>query len=100
MIKHIVMWKLKESAEGSLRDENAQKMKTMLEALPAAIPELDALEVGLNFAEGDAAFDVVLYTALPSREALEAYRVHPEHVKVAGFIGAVTADRHVVDYEA
>ncbi len=99
MIKHIVMWKLAESAEGGSRDENAQEMKTMLEALSAAIPELEALEVGLNFAEGEAAFDIVLYTAFASREALETYRVHPDHVKAATFIGAVTANRHVVDYE-
>lgn len=34
MIKHIVMWKFKENAEGCTKDENIAKIKAMLEALP------------------------------------------------------------------
>ena len=33
------------------------------------------------------------------REALADYQVHPEHEAVKEFIGAVTAERWVVDYE-
>jgi len=99
MIKHIVMWKLKESGEGASKAENARKIQRILEALPAAIPEVARVEVGQNFAEGEAAFDVVLYSEFESREALETYRVHADHVKAAAFIQEVTEERHVVDYE-
>jgi hypothetical protein len=99
MIKHIVMWKLKESAAGASKQENADKIKEILEALPATIPEVSVLEVGLNFAEGKAAFDVALYTEFETKVDLETYRVHADHVKAAGFVGEVTSDRVVVDYE-
>jgi hypothetical protein len=99
MIKHIVLWKLKASAADASKQENAQKIKELLEALPALIPEVHSLEVGLNFAEGNAAFDVALYSEFQTKEDLEVYRVHAEHVKAAGFVGEVTEDRVVVDYE-
>jgi hypothetical protein len=99
MIKHIVMWKLKESAAEASKPENAEKIKEILEALPAAIPEVSALEVGLNFAEGNAAFDVALYSEFETKADLETYRVHADHVKAASFIGEVVSDRVVVDYE-
>ncbi len=99
MIKHIVMWKLKASAADASKEENAQKIKEILEALPETISEVSALEVGLNFAEGNAAYDVALYTEFESKVDLETYRVHADHVKAAGFIGEVTAERVVVDYE-
>jgi hypothetical protein len=99
MIKHIVMWKLKESATEASKQENAEKIKEILEALPAAIPEVSALEVGLNFAEGNAAFDIALYSEFETKADLETYRVHADHVKAASFIGEVVSDRVVVDYE-
>lgn len=99
MIKHIVLWKLKENAAEASKQENAQKIKELLEALPAVIPEVHSLEVGLNFAEGNAAFDVALYSEFQSKADLEVYRVHAEHVKAAGFVGEVTADRVVIDYD-
>jgi hypothetical protein len=39
MIKHIVMWRLKEFAEGAAKAENALRMKEILETLPVKIPE-------------------------------------------------------------
>lgn len=101
MIKHIVMWKLKEVAEGKTKAENATIMKELLEGLPAKIEEMDTAEVGISFLDGtsDAHADVVLTTTCASREALEAYAVHPEHQKVVQFILKVVEERRVVDYE-
>ncbi len=100
MIKHIVTWKLKDEAEGLTRAENAQRIKTDLEALAGKIPEIKTIEVGINFNDSEAAHDVVLYSEFESRESLNRYQKHPEHVKVAGLIGAVRSERVVVDYEA
>ncbi|MBI5519364.1 MAG: Dabb family protein [Desulfovibrio sp.] len=99
MIKHIVMWTLKDSAEGADRAANAKKMKDMLEALPGLIPCLKKLEVGVDVFAASPACDVVLYSEFATRADLDAYQVHPEHQKVVGFVKQVVAARSVLDYE-
>lgn len=99
MIKHIVMWNLKEEANGKNREENAKEIKIMLEALMGKIPGLHKLEVGIDFNRSNAACDLVLYSELDDKKSLEIYRDHPDHVKAAQFIGEVTSVRYVVDYE-
>lgn len=100
MIKHIVMWKLKDFAEGADKAENARRLKAKLEGLRGVIPEFKTAEVGINFAAGDAAFDVVLYSEFESKDALRAYQNHPEHQKlIREFLDKVRIDKKVVDYE-
>lgn len=97
MVKHIVMWKLSDVAEGKTRDENAVVMKEELEQLSEIIDGVLAFEIGANF--NPAGFDLVLYSEFTSVEALKAYDVHPEHQKVRSYINKVISDRSVVDYE-
>lgn len=99
MIKHIVMWTLKESAEGADKAANARQMKELLQALPAKISVLRELEVGTDVFAAAPACDVVLYTVFDSRADLDAYQVHPEHQKVVAFVKLVVATRSVLDYE-
>lgn len=99
MIKHIVMWKLRETAEGNDRAHNALLAKAKLEALAGRIPGLLKIEVGINFCEEDAAADIVLYSEFTDRAALDAYQVHPEHEAVKTFVMAIKSARHMVDYE-
>jgi quinol monooxygenase YgiN len=100
MVKHIVMWKLAEQAEGRDRAGNAARIKAELEALRGRIPGLLAIEVGVNVDRSDAAYDLVLYSEFTDEAALQAYQVHPEHQKVAAFIGKVRTARVLVDYVA
>jgi stress responsive alpha/beta barrel protein len=99
MVKHIVMWRLKDEALGASKEENARKLKESLEALVDKIDSLKSAEVGMNFSPSPAAFDVVLYSEFESMEGLEAYQNHPEHVKIVEFVGEIRTDRAVVDYE-
>lgn len=99
MIKHIVMWKLKEEAEGGTAAENALKMKTMLEALQGRIDVLRKIEVGIEVFASAPECDVILYSEFDSRADLDAYQVHPEHQACVAFIRNVVAERRVVDYE-
>ena len=99
MIKHIVMWRLKDSAAGASREENAKKLKESLEDLKDKIEEIKAIEVGINFNSSPAAFDVVLYSEFADREGLDTYQNHPEHLKIVDFVGEIRTDRAVVDYE-
>ncbi|MBU5449315.1 Dabb family protein [Acetivibrio sp. MSJd-27] len=99
MIKHIVMWKLKENAEGKTKEENAEIIKNGLEGLKEKLDFLRAVEVGINFNASEMAYDVVLYTEFDSKEDLNRYQNHEEHLKVAGYVRKVNAARVVVDYE-
>ena len=98
MLKHIVMWRLQKEAEGASAQENARAIKEMLEALPAKVPGVITLEVGINEVESDTAADVCLYSEFNNLEEMDAYQVHPEHQKCVAFIKKVAAERRAVDY--
>ncbi len=101
MIKHVVLWKLKNVAEGKTKAENAEVMKKLLEDLPNKIKELERVEVGINIFEGEeeAICDVVLTTQCKTEEDLKTYAAHPDHQKVVSFIKKVVTERRVVDYK-
>lgn len=98
MLKHIVCWKIKESANGSSRQENAGRMKKELDALPALIEEIIDFEVGLNFNPSEAAYDISLYSSFKDQDALDRYQKHPAHEKVVEFARSIVEKRVVVDY--
>jgi hypothetical protein len=99
MIKHVVMWKLKDAAGGHDKMQNRQIMKEKLAALKPKIRQIESLEVGFNINRGGAAYDVVLITTHSNTNDLSAYAEHPSHKEVAGFISSVVQDRKVVDFE-
>jgi len=98
MIKHIVLWRLDETAGD--KAGNALKLKQLLEGLNGRIPGLLRLEVGIDFSQEGESSDVVLYSEFESRQALDAYQAHPAHAEVVPFVKSVRAERRVVDYEA
>ncbi|MCB1156656.1 MAG: Dabb family protein [Leptospiraceae bacterium] len=97
MVKHVVMWKVKDTKQGT-KEENIQKAKELLEALKEKITAISSLQVGLNFSTRPVAFDLVLITEHKDMEALKDYQEHPEHKKVADFIGEVKLETAVVDF--
>lgn len=99
MIKHIVMWRLKEIADDATKQENAEKLKGKLESLRDKIKEIKFIEVGINVNPSEAAYDIVLYSEFENREALQKYQNHPEHKKIVDFVTRIRTDRCVVDYE-
>lgn len=100
MIKHIVMWRLKDFANEASKEENATRLKNSLESLKDKISEINHIEVGININRSEAAFDVVLYSEFDSMEALQAYQRHPEHMNIVGFVNEIRSERAVVDYES
>ncbi|WP_278600744.1 Dabb family protein [Clostridium tertium] len=99
MIKHIVMWKLKENAEGNTKEINSLEIKRQIESLKGRIDKVLELEVGINFEESSQAYDVVLYSTFHSKDDLNYYQNNEEHLKVVNFIKKVIEERIVVDYE-
>lgn len=99
MIKHIVMWQLKEHAEGADKATNAAKMKALLDACANIVPGMGSFEVALAQEGLEATYDVVLYSEFESVAALDAYQNHPQHVALKPFVGAVREARQCMDYE-
>lgn len=99
MIKHIVQWKLHDHAEGNSKEINAQKAKQVLESLNGKVPGLIRLEVGIDFSCTESSSDLVLYSEFETREALEEYPSHPEHLALKPFIEAIRCERRMIDYE-
>lgn len=98
MVKHIVMWRLKEEASGNEKEDNAVLIKEKLEALKNDIPEIKSIEVGIDIEGSAAAFDVVLVSEFETESDLNSYQVHPKHQEAAGFVKTVVTERAVVDY--
>lgn len=100
MIKHIVFFELSDHAEGKSKIENAEFIKAELENLINFIPEIKKIEVGINCPNAPKTnFDIALYSEFESLETLDIYQEHPEHKKVAAYIGKVRTSRAAVDYE-
>ena len=100
MIKHLVLFKLADEAEGKTKAENALLIKERLEALKDIIPVIGKIEVWVNHADAASDnYDVVLDSEFHSLEDLETYAVHPEHLKVGAFIAKVRTDRAAIDYQ-
>jgi hypothetical protein len=98
MLKHIVMWKLKEEAEGASRSENAREMKRRLDECAGIVPGILKFEVVLAQPGLEATCDVVLYSEFTGKEALEAYAQHPTHKALVPFIGAIREARQCMDF--
>ena len=97
MIKHIVMWKLKETAHGNDKKANAKLIKEKLEDLRGKIEGLISIEVGIDIL-GGGNYDVVLNSELKDLEALDFYQNHPLHQALLPFIREAVETRCAVDY--
>lgn len=99
MVKHVILWKLKEELTKEEREQVKAGIKAGLEGLAGRIPGLVDIRVNT---EGlpSSNVDVILDSAFTDAEALKGYAVHPEHVAVAeGKVRPYTAGRYCMDYE-
>lgn len=94
MVGHVVFFKLKNYPEG------LKELKENITALKGKIKEIKDLEVGVDFSREDRSYDLVLYSSFDSKEDLETYAVHPEHLEVVNNYVKVYCDHtKIVDYE-
>lgn len=99
MIKHIVMWKLKDESEGNTKGMNAELIKKGLEGLKGKVPQIKNIQVGIAYRHENEDWDVVLISEFESKEKLSEYQRHPEHNIVNEFIKKVKSKRACVDFE-
>ncbi len=100
MIKHIVMWRFKEEAEGRTKLQNMELVRDRLYALVPLVPQIKNMEIGFDFGHTPMSYDMMLYTEFESKEDLNIYAVDGEHAKVKKIVAATTEARVVLDYEA
>ena len=97
MVKHIILWQLKED----LADKTGVKagIKAGLEGLKGRIPGLIDIRVRTaGLASSNA--DVMLDSTFTDEASLKGYAVHPEHVKVADAkVRPFTKTRLCLDFE-
>lgn len=97
MIKHIILWKLKEEYNN---DEVKQGIKEGLESLYGVIDGLEEIKVQTESLPSSNV-DVMLYSVFEDETALKGYAVHPEHVKVADTkVRPFTETRSCIDFNA
>jgi hypothetical protein len=99
MVKHIILWQLKDEYTEEQKKEIRAGIKEGLEGLKGKVPGLLEVSVRTEFLPSSNA-DVMLDTTLQDAEALKGYAVHPAHVAVADSkVRPYTKTRVCMDYE-
>ena len=91
MVKHVIIWKLKDEFSAGEKAEIAKRIKAGLEGLKGVIEGLEEITVYADLL-GSSTGDLMLDSLFTDEAALKAYAVHPMHVEVA--------DRDVRPYTA
>ena len=95
MVKHIILWKLKEEYNNNTVK---QGIKDGLQSLKGKIPGLIEIKVRTEKLPSSTA-DVMLYSVFENEQALKDYSVHPEHVAVANSkVRPFTQNRSCIDF--
>ena len=99
MVKHVILWTLKEEFSTEEKEQIKAGIKEGLEALAGRIPGLVEIKVNICGLPSSNA-DLMLDSTFMDEEALKGYAVHPAHVAVAdGKVRPYTASRVCMDYE-
>ena len=83
MVRHVILWKLKEELQGADKEAVKAGIKEGLEGLAGKIPGMVSVKVYTDALPSSSGADLMLDTAFESAEALKGYAVHPAHVAVA-----------------
>ncbi len=96
MLRHVAVFRWNES----VTDEQLAAMSAALDALPAAIPQIDAYHHGPDASLGPTNFQYAIVGDFASVDDYLVYRDHPEHQRfIADHITGRVADRAAVQYE-
>ena len=95
MLIHIVAWKYR----ADVPEDAREKHLSMLRALRNIVPGIEDLAVGADFLRAHNSYDTGLFGRFQDRSVLDAYTVHPEHVKVVEYGRTVAETMSKVDFE-
>jgi stress responsive alpha/beta barrel protein len=96
MLTHIVIWKYRADVEQAVREDHV----AMLRSLANVIPEIETLSVGFDTLLLPRSYNTGLVATFQNRAGLEAYTIHPEHIKVAALGKSISEHVASVDFES
>jgi len=99
MIRHLVMFKLRDYGNPEEKKKAIKRVRTELMALKKKIPVIREFEVGINFSIDEAAYDLAINASFSSTEDLKSYQVHPDHKAFILFNKNYSVKKVVLDYE-
>ena len=95
MIRHVAVFRFLPTFTGAAREH----WMTLLRALPAQIPELRSLTVGLDVVGGPSSHELAIVADFDDLAGLEAYNRHPAHAEVLRISAPVKVSLATVDFE-
>lgn len=95
MLTHIVIWKYRSDVSQESRKEHVEALRR----LATIIPEVKSLEVGFDVLHLPRSYDTGLVAIFADTAGLDAYTVHPEHVKVADLGRSISEHVASVDFD-
>jgi hypothetical protein len=98
MIKHIVLFKLKDEVPQDEKIRLTAKFKEAIENLPTKIPYIRNIEVGFTITPGEN-WHIALYSEFDTFEDVKRYAIHPEHLAAGKIIAGIKENRACVDYQ-
>lgn len=99
MVKHIILWQLKDELTVEEKKTVKEGIKSGLEGLKGQIPGLVDIKVQIEGLTSSNA-EVMLDSTFVDESALKNYSVHPAHVAVAnGKVRPFTKTRMCLDFE-
>ncbi len=100
MVKHIILWTLKDSLSEEEKIQIKKSIKEGLESLKGVVPGLIDIKVQIDERLASSNADLMLDCTLESEEALKGYAVHPAHVAIANSrVRPFTAIRSCLDFK-
>jgi hypothetical protein len=94
MLTHIVVWKYRADASQDIRDEHLAGLRS----LHSVVPGIESFSVGVDTLHSSKSYDTGLVAIFRDRSVLDAYTVHPDHVKVVEFGRDITDRMAKVDF--
>lgn len=100
MVKHIILWQLKDEFSAEQKEEIKKGIKSGLEGLAGVIPGLISIKVNTGKLASSNA-DVMLDSTFADEDALKGYAKHPAHMEVANTkVRPFTQTRLCLDFES
>jgi len=95
MLTHMVVWKYRADVPQATREDHVDRLRS----LRSIVPGIENLSVGFDTLHLSRSFDTGLVGVFRDRAALDAYTVHPDHMKVAEFGRGISDIVASVDFE-
>lgn len=95
MLTHIVVWKYRAEISQEIREEH----RRMLRSLNKIVPGIESFAVGSDILHSPRSYDTGLAAVFRDRTVLDAYSIHPDHVKVVEFGHSIIENMAKADFE-